>query len=100
MKNPSSLRLFCRFLFAGVVLLLSSCVDKPAAPPPPATTPAAPLAADYQTIHNDFYWVDQNGQRILTRSGCLRQFNGVFYWYGGNPREASLVSAILRTAVF
>ena len=40
----------------------------------------------FETIHNDFYWVDQNGARILTRSGCLRQFNGVFYWYGGNPR--------------
>ena len=24
--------------------------------------------------------------RILTRSGCLCQFEGVFYWYGGNPR--------------
>ena len=40
----------------------------------------------FETIHNDFYWVDQNGARILTRSGCLCQFNGVFYWYGGNPR--------------
>ena len=40
----------------------------------------------YETIHNDFYWVDQNGARILTRSGCLCQFNGLFYWYGGNPR--------------
>ena len=40
----------------------------------------------YETIHNDFYWVDQNGARIMTRSGCLCQFNGLFYWYGGNPR--------------
>jgi hypothetical protein len=40
----------------------------------------------WETIHNDFYWVDQNGARILTRSGCLDQFGGVFYWYGGNPR--------------
>ena len=40
----------------------------------------------WQTVHNDFYWVDQNGGRILTRSGCLCQFNGTFYWYGGNPR--------------
>src|SRR4029079_12109256 len=40
----------------------------------------------FETIHNDFYWVDQNGARILTRSGCLCQFNGTFYWYGGNPR--------------
>jgi len=82
MKNPSLPRLFCGFLFAVIVLLLSSCMNKPAAPPPPAPPPVA----DYQTIHNDFYWVDQNGQRILTRSGCLREFNGAYYWYGGNPR--------------
>ncbi len=43
-------------------------------------------AGKWQTIHNDFYWVDQNGSRILTRSGCLCKFNGIFYWYGGNPR--------------
>src|SRR5689334_24924433 len=38
------------------------------------------------TIHNDFYWLDQNGNRILTRSGCLCRFGDTFYWYGGNPR--------------
>jgi hypothetical protein len=38
------------------------------------------------TVHNDFYWIDQNGARILTRSGCMCEFNGIFYWYGGNPR--------------
>lgn len=47
---------------------------------------AGDSSAKFVTIHNDFYWVDQNGSRILTRSGCLCQFNGVFYWYGGNPR--------------
>ncbi len=46
----------------------------------------ANLPDQFQTIHNDFNWVDEAGQRILTRSGCLEQFNGVFYWYGGNPR--------------
>src|SRR5262249_42508642 len=40
----------------------------------------------FATIHNDFFWVDQNGNRILTRSGCLCQFGDTFYWYGGNPR--------------
>jgi len=51
-------------------------------------TPAAAstLADKYVTIHNDFYWVDENGARILTRSGCLCQFRDTFYWYGGNPR--------------
>jgi hypothetical protein len=86
MKNPSLQRLFCRFLFPAIVLLLSNPVGAQVAPPSPATTPAAAPATGFVTIHNDFYWVDQDGQRILTRSGCLRQFNGVFYWYGGNPR--------------
>lgn len=52
----------------------------------PSTQPAVAPQDGYQTIHNDFFSVDQSGTRILTRSGCLRQFNGVFYWYGGNPR--------------
>lgn len=59
-----------------------------AAPAPSSpTTAAAPRApGGYSTIHNDFFWVDQDGARILTRSGCLCLFNGTFYWYGGNPR--------------
>jgi hypothetical protein len=86
MKNPPFRRLFYRFLFQGVVLLLTNTVGAQVAPTPPATTPATPAATGFQTIHNDFYWLDQNGQRILTRSGCLCQFNGAYYWYGGNPR--------------
>jgi hypothetical protein len=46
----------------------------------------AKLSDSWVTIHNDFNWLDQDGQRILTRSGCLCMFNGVWYWYGGNPR--------------
>ena len=38
--------------------------------------------AAYQTIHNDFFWYDQDGVVIKTRSGCLRKFNTVYYWYG------------------
>ncbi|MBN1972576.1 MAG: discoidin domain-containing protein [Sedimentisphaerales bacterium] len=38
----------------------------------------------WHTIHNDFYWVDQNGERIMTRSGCLTKFDGLYYWYGGS----------------
>jgi hypothetical protein len=48
---------------------------------------AAAAPGGYQTIHNDFYWVDQNGQRILTRSGCLCQFGGGYYWYGGTQAD-------------
>ena len=39
--------------------------------------------SDWHTIHNDFYWVDQNGERINTRSGCLTKFGNLYYWYGG-----------------
>ena len=60
-----------------------------AAPAPPAstaTTPpraALPSPSGWQTIHNDFFWVDQNGNRIATRSGCICQFGDQFWWYGG-----------------
>ncbi len=47
---------------------------------------AAGAGKGWSTIHNDFYWTDDAGARILTRSGCLCQFNGLYYWYGGNPR--------------
>lgn len=40
----------------------------------------------YSMLHNDVYWTDQDGARILTRSGCLSKFGDTFYWYGGNPR--------------
>ncbi len=46
----------------------------------------AKLPDSWVTIHNDFNWLDRDGQRILTRSGCLCMFNGVWYWYGGNQR--------------
>jgi hypothetical protein len=42
------------------------------------------VESGWHTIHNDFYWLDQNGERVLTRSGCLTKFNDLFYWYGGN----------------
>lgn len=47
---------------------------------------ATSAQSGYVTIRNDFYEVDQNGQRVATRSGCLRQFNGLYYWYGGTNR--------------
>ena len=60
-----------------------------AAPAPPAATAdtpprnVLPSPSGYQTIHNDFFWTDQNGNRIATRSGCICQFGKEFYWYGG-----------------
>ena len=35
------------------------------------------------TIHNDFFWYDQDGNLIQVRSGALRQFGDTYYWYGG-----------------
>ncbi|MBN1360222.1 MAG: discoidin domain-containing protein [Sedimentisphaerales bacterium] len=31
--------------------------------------------------------MDQNGERIWTRSGCLCKFDGVYYWYGGTQAD-------------
>jgi hypothetical protein len=39
-------------------------------------------ATGWVTIHNDFFWYDNTGTEILTRAGCLRNFAGVYYWYG------------------
>ena len=58
----------------------------PAAPDSDGATARPESREKFQTIHNDFYWVDQNGARILTRSGCLCRFGDIYYWYGGNPR--------------
>ncbi len=38
--------------------------------------------AAWSTIHNDFFQIDQNGDSVHTRSGCIRNFNGTYYWYG------------------
>ena len=37
------------------------------------------------TIHNDFFWYDSTGLLIQVRSGALRQFNGIYYWFGSQP---------------
>jgi hypothetical protein len=41
--------------------------------------------AAYVTIHNDFFWYDTSGNLLQVRSGALRQYNGLFYWYGSPP---------------
>ena len=38
--------------------------------------------AAWTTIHNDFFQIDQNGNSVHTRSGCLRKFSNTYYWYG------------------
>jgi len=75
------MRTFIRLL---IVLLSSVAIDSVAVRA--AENPHDRPAREWSAIHNDFYWTDQNGARILTRSGCLCKFGDTFYWYGGNPR--------------
>jgi hypothetical protein len=37
------------------------------------------------TIHNDFFWYDLDGNLIQVRSGALRKFGDLYYWYGSLP---------------
>ena len=37
------------------------------------------------TIHNDFFWYDLDGNLIQVRSGALRKFGELYYWYGSLP---------------
>ena len=39
-------------------------------------------ASGWATIHNDFFWYDQMGNLINVRSGALRKFGALYYWYG------------------
>jgi hypothetical protein len=78
-------------LITVIAISLANCAtalaDDPRATAKPAANPSTSASPDqFITIHNDFYCTDQAGARILTRSGCLCQFDGTFYWYGGNPR--------------
>jgi hypothetical protein len=38
----------------------------------------------WATVHNDFFWYDLTGNRINVRSGTLRKFGDVYYWYGSS----------------
>jgi hypothetical protein len=72
------------FLLLGMAVLVSRNLNGQSTPPSPATRPttAPAIAAGFQTIHNDFFWVDQDGNRLDVNCGCLRRFNNQFYWYG------------------
>ena len=41
----------------------------------------------FVTIHNDFFWYDTDGNLINVRSGALRKFGDLYYWYGGAPND-------------
>lgn len=43
---------------------------------------SVPVNAAYQTVHNDFFWYDTSGNLIQVRSGALRKFGDLYYWYG------------------
>lgn len=47
-----------------------------------------PAQAKWLTLHNDFYMVDLDGNKINTRSGTLRKFGDTYYWYGSANRFA------------
>src|ERR1041384_669928 len=71
----SSIRIV--ILFALFLIVSGARAQNMPSPPPAAG------AGRWITIHNDFYWTDDKGNRIQTRSGCLCWFNNKFYWYGG-----------------
>ena len=37
----------------------------------------------WTTIHNDFFWYDEDGNLLHVRAGALRKFGDLYYWYGG-----------------
>lgn len=41
-----------------------------------------PATPGWITIHNDFFWYDTTGKPINVRSGVLRKFGELYYWYG------------------
>jgi hypothetical protein len=58
------------------------------------TTPTGGVSGDagvpptgWVTIHNDFFWYDTDGNLINVRSGALRKFGDLYYWYGGAPND-------------
>jgi autotransporter-associated beta strand protein len=43
---------------------------------------AANAFAAYQTITNDVWWKDNNGNPIMAQSGGISKWGGTYYWYG------------------
>ncbi len=38
--------------------------------------------AAYQTITNDVWWKDNNGNPVMAQGGGISKFGGTYYWYG------------------
>jgi hypothetical protein len=50
--------------------------------------------AGWATVHNDFFWYDLSGNLIRVRSGTLRKFGDLYYWYGhSNDRDQTCYSS-------
>ncbi|HEV2693108.1 MAG TPA: autotransporter-associated beta strand repeat-containing protein, partial [Verrucomicrobiae bacterium] len=43
---------------------------------------AAGAFASYQTITNDVWWKDNNGNPVMAQGGGISKFGGTYYWYG------------------
>jgi autotransporter-associated beta strand protein len=46
-----------------------------------------PAFAAYQTITNDVWWKDNNGNPIMAQGGGISKFGNVYYWYGVQYKE-------------
>ena len=51
------------------------------------TSTGGTATTGWATIHNDFFWYDLDGNLINVRSGALRKFGDLYYWYGGAPND-------------
>jgi hypothetical protein len=52
-----------------------------------STADGGAATTGWATIHNDFFWYDTDGNLINVRSGALRKFGDLYYWYGGAPND-------------
>ena len=47
--------------------------------------------ASYQTITNDVWWKDNNGNPIMAQGGGISKFGNTYYWYGVQYAEMGAV---------
>jgi autotransporter-associated beta strand protein len=43
--------------------------------------------AAYQTVTNDVWWKDNNGNPIMAQGGGISKFGNIYYWYGVQYKE-------------
>ncbi len=74
----------------GITLLAGIGLNGPLTPvslaASPTTTTAPATQSVWRTIHNDFFRVDEDGNRLNVSCGCVRKFNDLYYWYGMSNR--------------